>query len=104
MGIAKAALEATVLELASDIGPQGIRVNGISARPIKTLAASQIEGFDKMLKVYEQVAPMRRCITQDDVGNLAIFLGSDLSKNITGQVLFVDSGYSTLAMAELPTS
>ena len=104
MGIAKAALEATVRELASDIGPQGIRVNGISAGPIKTLAASQIEGFDKMLKVYEQVAPMRRCITQDDVGNLAIFLGSDLSKNITGQVLFVDSGYSTLAMAELPTS
>lgn len=102
MGIAKAALEATVRELASDIGPQGIRVNAISAGPIRTLAASQIEGFDKMLQVYEQVAPMRRCITQDDVGDLAIFLGSDLSRNITGQVLFVDSGYSTLAMAELP--
>ncbi len=102
MGIAKAALEATVRELASDIGPKGVRVNAISAGPIRTLAASQIEGFDQMLKVYEQVAPMRRCISQDDVGDLAIFLGSDLSRNITGQVLFVDSGYSTLAMAELP--
>ena len=102
MGIAKAALEATVRELASDLGPQGVRVNAISAGPIRTLAASQIEGFDKMLQVYEQVAPMRRCITQDDVGDLAIFLGSDLSRNITGQILFVDSGYSTLAMAELP--
>ena len=102
MGIAKAALEATVRELAADIGPQGARVNAISAGPIRTLAASQIQGFDDMLKVYEQVAPMRRCITHDDVGDLAVFLGSDLSKNITGQVIFVDSGYSNLAMAELP--
>jgi enoyl-[acyl-carrier protein] reductase I len=104
MGIAKAALEATVRELASDVGPQGIRVNAISAGPIRTLAASQIEGFDDMLKVYEQVAPLRRCISQDDVGDLAVFLGSSLSRNITGQVLFLDSGYSTLAMAELPRS
>ena len=104
MGIAKAALEATVRELASDLGPQGVRVNAISAGPIRTLAASQIEGFDNMLKVYQQVAPLRRCITQEDVGDLAAFLGSSLSRNITGQVLFVDSGYSTLAMAELPGS
>ena len=102
MGIAKAALEASVRELASDIGPDGIRVNAISAGPIKTLAASQIAGFDKMMDVYESVAPLRRSITQEDVANLAVFLGSDLSSNITGQTLFVDAGYSTLAMAELP--
>lgn len=101
MGIAKAALEATVRELASDVGPQGIRVNAISAGPIKTLAASQIAGFNDMLSVYEAVAPMRRAITQEDVGNAAVFLGSDLAKNITGQTIFVDAGYSTLAMAEI---
>lgn len=103
MGIAKAALEATVRELAADetIGPKGVRVNAISAGPIRTLAASQIEGFDNMMKVYEQVAPLRRTVTQDDVANLAVFLASDLSRSITGQVIHVDSGYSILAMAEL---
>jgi len=104
MGIAKAALEASVRELASDVGPDGIRVNAISAGPIKTLAASQITGFDNMMKVYESVAPLRRSINQVDVANLAVFLASDLSSNITGQTLFVDAGYSTLAMAELPGS
>ena len=102
MGIAKAALEASVRELAADVGPKGIRVNAISAGPIRTLAASQIEGFDEMMKVYEAVAPMRRTVTQKDVGDLAAFLGSDGAKNITGQTLFVDAGYSILAMAELP--
>jgi len=102
MGIAKAALDATTRELAAEVGQKGVRVNAISAGPIKTLAASQIAGFDDMLKVYEQVAPMRRSITQDDVGNLALFLASDLARNITGQVMFVDAGYSILAMAELP--
>lgn len=102
MGIAKAALEGTVRELASDMGPRGIRVNAISAGPIKTLAASQISGFDKMISVYESVAPMRRSISQADVANMSLFLGSDLSQNVTGQVMFVDAGYSTLAMAELP--
>lgn len=101
MGIAKAALEATVRELANDVGPQGIRVNAISAGPIKTLAASQIAGFSGMMEVYENVAPLRRSINQDDVGNLATFLGSDMARNITGQVMFVDAGYSILAMAEL---
>ncbi len=101
MGIAKAALEATVRELAADVGQRGIRVNAISAGPIKTLAASQIAGFDDMMRVYEAVAPMRRCVNQDDVGNLAAFLASDLARNITGQVMFVDAGYSILAMAEL---
>jgi enoyl-[acyl-carrier protein] reductase I len=104
MGIAKAALEASVRELAVDVGPKNLRVNAISAGPIRTLAASQIAGFDDMMKVYEAVAPMRRSITQQDVGDLALFLASDLSKNITGQTLFVDAGYSILAMAELPKS
>lgn len=102
MGIAKAALEACVRELACDVGPLGIRVNAISAGPIKTLAASQVAGFDGMLSVYEKVAPMRRAISQDDVGNMAAFLASDLARNVTGQTLFVDAGYSVLAMAELP--
>ncbi len=101
MGVAKAALEATVRELAADVGPRGVRVNAISAGPIRTLAASQIGGFDDMLKVYAQVAPLRRSVSQDDVGGMALFLGSDLSRNVTGQVLFVDAGYSILAMAEL---
>lgn len=102
MGIAKAALDAVVRELAADVGPKNIRVNAISAGPIKTLAASQIGGFANMLKVYESVAPLRRSISQTDVGNMAVFLGSDLSTNVTGQVLYVDAGYSILAMAELP--
>lgn len=101
MGVAKAALEATVRELAADVGQTGVRVNAISAGPIRTLAASQIAGFDGMLNVYEQVAPLRRSVTQDDVGDTAAFLASDLSRNVTGQVIFVDAGYSILAMAEL---
>jgi len=100
MGIAKAALEAGVRELAADVGPQGVRVNAISAGPIKTLAASQIAGFDELLACYQQVAPMRRRITQDDVANLAAFLASDLSRNITGQTVFVDGGYSIMAAAD----
>ena len=99
MGVAKAALEATVRELAADLGQKNIRVNGLSAGPIKTLAASQVTGFDDMLKTYENVTPMRRSIKQEDVANLAIFLGSDLASNITGQIIFVDAGYSILAMA-----
>ena len=101
MGIAKAALEHSVRELAADVGPKNIRVNAISAGPIKTIAASQITGFDDMMRVYEAVAPMRRSVTQDDVADLAAFLGSDLARNITGQTIFVDAGYSILAMAEL---
>lgn len=102
MGIAKAALEGAVRELAADVGPNGVRVNAVSAGPVRTIAASQIDGFDDMLKVYEAVAPMRRSITQEDVADLTLFLSSDLAKNITGQTLFVDAGYSILAMAELP--
>ena len=101
MGVAKAALEASVRELASDVGQDGVRVNAISAGPIRTLAASQIAGFNDMLHVYESVAPLRRSITQEDVADMALFLGSNLSRNVSGQTLFVDAGYSTLAMAEL---
>ncbi len=100
MGIAKAALEASVRELAVEVGKNGIRVNAISAGPVRTLAASQITDFDQMMQVYEKVAPMRRSISQDDVANLSLFLGSDLARNITGQTIFVDAGYSILAMAE----
>jgi len=97
MGIAKAALEATVRELAAEVGPQAVRVNAISSGPIRTVAASQITGFDDKLVAFEKMAPMRRAITQSDVGNLAAFLSSDMSRNITGQVIFVDGGYSILA-------
>lgn len=102
MGVAKAALEAIVRELAVELGPRGVRVNAISAGPVKTLAASQVPRFEEMLRVYEKVSPMRRTITQKDVGDMAVFLGSELSRNVTGQTLFVDAGYSILAMAELP--
>jgi len=101
MGIAKAALEASVRELAAEVGPLGVRVNAISAGPVKTLAASQISRFDELAHTYERVAPLRRRITQEDVGHLAAFLASDLSRNITGQTLFVDAGYSILALATL---
>lgn len=101
MGIAKAALDATVRELAADVGEQDVRVNAISAGPIKTLAASQITGIDDMLEEYEQTAPLRRAITQSDVGNMATFLASDLSRNVTGQVIYVDAGYSILAVARI---
>ncbi|HLC96726.1 MAG TPA: enoyl-ACP reductase [Candidatus Nanoarchaeia archaeon] len=96
MGIAKAALEASVRYLANDFGPRGIRVNAISAGPIKTLAASGVAGFDKILDVMKEKAPLRRNIDADDVANLALFLSSDLSKNITGQVIYVDAGYSIM--------
>lgn len=98
MGVAKAALEASVRYLASDLGPKGIRVNAISAGPVQTLAASGIADFDKMLKHVKEVAPLKRNINADDVANLALFLCSDLSKNITGQVIYVDAGYSVMGI------
>jgi len=96
MGLAKASLEASVRYLAADLGPAGIRVNGISAGPIKTLAASGIKGFGKLLGVFEANAPMRRLVTIDDVGNAAAFLLSDLAAGITGEIVHVDSGFSTV--------
>lgn len=99
MGLAKASLEANVRFLAADLGPQGIRVNGISAGPIKTLAAAGIGGFRKMLARVAEVAPLRRNVTQQDVGNAAAFLCSDLAAGITGEILYVDGGFSTIGMS-----
>jgi enoyl-[acyl-carrier protein] reductase I len=99
MGLAKASLEASVRFLAADLGPQNIRVNAISAGPIKTLAAAGIGGFRKMLNHVASVAPLRRNVTAEDVGNTAAFLCSDLAAGITGEVTYVDAGYSTVGMA-----
>lgn len=94
MGLAKASLEACVRYLAQDMGPAGIRVNGISAGPIKTLAAAGISGFAKILKSVEENAPLRRNVTIEDVGNAAAFLLSDLAAGITGEITYVDAGYN----------
>ncbi|HEY3784815.1 MAG TPA: enoyl-ACP reductase [Steroidobacteraceae bacterium] len=99
MGLAKASLEANVRFLAADLGPEGLRVNGISAGPIKTLAAAGIPGFRKMLARVAEVAPLRRNVTPEDVGNAAAFLCSDLAAGITGEILYVDSGFSTVGMS-----
>lgn len=99
MGLAKASLEANVRFLAADLGPQGIRVNGISAGPIKTLAAAGVGGFRKMLGRVAEAAPLRRNVTIEDVGNAAAFLCSDLANGITAEILYVDSGYSTVGMS-----
>jgi enoyl-[acyl-carrier protein] reductase I len=94
MGLAKASLEAGVRYLASSLGPGGIRVNAISAGPIKTLAASGIGGFSKILHVVEKHAPLRRGVSAEEVGNATAFLLSDLSSGITGEVIYVDAGFS----------
>ncbi len=99
MGLAKASLEANVRFLAAELGANGIRVNGISAGPIKTLAAAGIGGFRKMLAHVAQTAPLKRNITTEDVGNAAAFLCSDLAAGITGEILYVDGGYSTVGMS-----
>jgi len=98
MGLAKASLEANVRFLAADLGPAGIRVNAISAGPIKTLSAAGISGFRKMLGHVGEVAPLRRNVTLEDVGNAGAFLCSDLAAGITGEILHVDSGFSTVGM------
>jgi enoyl-[acyl-carrier protein] reductase I len=99
MGLAKASLEANVRFLAADLGPHNIRVNGISAGPIKTLAAAGIAGFRKMLSRVAEVAPLRRNVTLEDVGNTAAFLCSDLANGITGEITYVDAGFSTVGMS-----
>lgn len=98
MGIAKAALEMNVRYLAADLGPQNIRVNAISAGPIRTLASSAVGGILDMIHHVEKVAPLRRTVTQTEVGNAAAFLCSDLSSGVTGQVLYVDAGYEVMGM------
>src|SRR5579862_5748270 len=99
MGLAKASLEANVRFLAADLGPRGIRVNGISAGPVKTLAAAGIAGFRKMLGRVAAVAPLRRNVTLEDVGNAAAFLCSDLAAGITGEITYVDAGFNTVGMS-----
>lgn len=98
MGVAKASLEASVRYLACNLGPEGIRVNAISAGPIKTLAAAGIAGFRKILGHVEENAPLRRTVTIEDVGNVAAFISSDLAAGITGEVTYVDAGYNILGM------
>jgi len=94
MGLAKASLEASVRYLATSLGPRGVRVNGISAGPIKTLAASGIKGFGKILDIVEQASPIRRNVTIDDVGNVAAFLLSNLAAGVTSEIVYVDGGFS----------
>lgn len=98
MGVAKAALEASVRYLAADLGPSNIRVNAISAGPIKTLAASGIRGFKTILHVVEEKAPLRKNVTQEDVANTALFLCSDMAGGITGETVHVDCGYNILGL------
>jgi enoyl-[acyl-carrier protein] reductase I len=99
MGLAKASLEANVRFLAADLGPKGVRVNGISAGPIKTLAAAGIPGLRKMLTHVAQASPIRRNVTQEDVGKAAAFLCSDMASGVTGEILYVDGGFSTVGMS-----
>ncbi|UDF34421.1 UNVERIFIED_ORG: enoyl-ACP reductase FabI [Shinella sp. XGS7] len=100
MGVAKAALEASVKYLAVDLGPKNIRVNAVSAGPIKTLAASGIKDFGKLLSAFAASAPIRRNVTIDDVGNTAAFLFSDLAGGISSEVIYVDGGFSHVALAD----
>ena len=98
MGLAKASLEANVRYLSASLGPEGVRVNGISAGPIRTLAASGIKDFRKMLAYNEAATPLRRNVTIEEVGNAAMFLCSDLASGISGEILYVDGGFNTVAM------
>jgi len=102
MGVAKAALEASVRYLAADLGPDGIRVNAISAGPIKTLAASGVGGFRKMLRYAGEIAPLRRNIDQEEVGQTALWLASDLSSGVTGETVYVDAGFHILGVPDPP--
>lgn len=98
MGVAKSALESSVRYLAADLGPENIRVNSISAGPIKTVAAREIKGFSDILKVYEEKVPLRKTITQREVGDTAVFLLSPLSRGITGENIHVDAGFHIMGL------
>jgi len=98
MGVAKAALEASVRYLANDLGPHGIRVNAISAGPIKTLASSAVGGISNMIKLHAERAPLRKAVELDEVGDTALFLASSMSRGITGEVIYVDGGYHILGV------
>lgn len=99
MGVAKAALEACTRYLAYDLGPQGVRVNAISAGPIRTLAAAGVSGFKDMLRAFADMSPLRENVTTEDVGNAAVFLCSDMAAHTTGEVFYVDSGYNIMGVA-----
>ncbi len=101
MGVAKAALEASVRYLAADLGPDGIRVNAISAGPIRTLSAAGIADFRKLHGPFDQLAPLRAHISIEDVGNTALYLASDLSSAVTGEVVYVDGGFNVLGVPTL---
>ena len=98
MGVAKAALEASVRYLAADLGPEGVRVNAISAGPVRTLAAAGIAGFKKLYGSFADVAPLRANITPEDVGKTAVWLSSDLSSAVTGEVIYVDGGFNVMGV------
>ena len=98
MAVAKAALETITRYLANDLGPRGIRVNAISAGPIKTLAAAGVPGFRLMLKYSEKASPLRKLVSQEEVGNTALWLCSDLASAVTGEVVHVDAGYNILGL------
>jgi enoyl-[acyl-carrier protein] reductase I len=98
MGVAKAALESSMRYLASDLGPRQIRVNAISAGPVRTLAAAGVAGFKKMYGRFAELAPLRRNIGLEDIGNTAVWLASDMASAVTGEVIFVDSGYNILGV------
>ena len=98
MGVAKAALEASVRYLASDLGPDGVRVNAISAGPVRTLAAAGISGFKKMYGSFADIAPLRENITPEDVGGTAVWLASDLARAVTGEVVYVDGGFNIVGV------
>src|SRR5690606_11765147 len=100
--VAKAALETITRYLAADLGPQGIRVNAISAGPIKTLAAAGVPGIRMMLKYSEKTAPLRRLVTPEDVGNTALYLSSELGSTVTGEIIHVDAGYNILGLTATP--
>jgi enoyl-[acyl-carrier protein] reductase I len=99
MGIAKAALEACVRYLAAELGPQGIRVNALSPGPVRTLAAHGVAGFKSMYKKFPDLAPLRSMITIEDVGRSALYLASDLSSAVTGEVIYIDGGYNILGIS-----
>jgi enoyl-[acyl-carrier protein] reductase I len=101
MGVAKASLEACVRYLAVDLGKEGIRVNAISAGPVRTLAASGVSGFKKMHRLFEQISPLRRPLSIDDLGNAAVYLCSDLSRGTTGEIHYVDGGYNIIGVPEV---
>jgi enoyl-[acyl-carrier protein] reductase I len=100
MGVAKAALEASTRYMAYDLGPSKIRVNAISAGPIRTLAAAGVHGFRKMYKHFADMAPLKENVSQEDVGNAAVYLCSDLASKVTGEIHYVDSGYNIMGMPE----